>query len=154
MTRAIPIAILLAAIGQILTPPSAAAQECRRSGARAFGQWTAGLGGAWAGGMAGFKLFDDPYGPDRRVKGDEGYTPNANTAFAIGSWLASAGAVYLSGNSPGRCGSFARTLAGSFIVTIPLLAGREEPFLPLLGIVFAAPVQSLGATLMYPVRRR
>src|SRR5262245_42481999 len=51
------------------------------------GQVIGGTLGAAALGMMLFNSFDDPLGYSRRVKGDEGYTPNANTAYALGSFV-------------------------------------------------------------------
>jgi len=126
--------------------------ECRRSAVRTVGQFLAGVGGSWVVGLAAFKMFDDPGGPDRRVKGDEGYTPNANTAYAIGSLVGAVAGVYLSGPRPTQCGSLLRTTIGAAVPSIPLFFGRDEPYTPLFGVVLAAPAQSLFATAMYPAR--
>ena len=107
----------------------------------------AGVLGAWVGGMTAWSALDDPTGPGRKVKGDAGYTPNANTAFAIGSWLGSATGAWLAGSSPMSCGNFARAAGYSLAPSALLFFGREEPYLPLMGVVFAAPFQALAATL-------
>jgi hypothetical protein len=115
------------------------------------------IGGALAAGALGFaswQLVDNPEGPDRRVKGDAGYTPNANTAFAVGSFVGSLAATYLIGRGDGSRGSFAATALGAAIPTIPIALGRHEPYLPLFGLVIGAPLQAIGATLGYQLTRR
>ncbi|MCC6772325.1 MAG: hypothetical protein IT360_14120 [Gemmatimonadaceae bacterium] len=100
-------------------------------------------------GLVAWKAVDNPGGSDRRVKGDAGYTPNANTAYALGSWLGSTLAVHLAGRRYGACGSLARAALGAGIPTAVLLLGRDEPILPVLGVLFGAPAQSLGATIAH-----
>jgi hypothetical protein len=115
------------------------------------------VGGALAAGVLGFvawQLVDDPEGPDRRVKGDAGYTPNANTAFAAASFVGSVAAVYAIGRGDGSRGSFGATVLGAAIATIPLALGRHQPYLPLIGLVLGAPAQAVGATLGYQLTRR
>jgi hypothetical protein len=115
------------------------------------------LVGAAAAAVVGFvawSIVDDPEGPDRRVKGDAGYTPNANTAFAIGSFVGGAVASFLVGRADGSRGSFGATLLGAAVASIPSALGRHEPYLPLLGIVIGAPLQAIGATIGYQVTRR
>jgi hypothetical protein len=131
---------------------AARAQEtsprCHRSGRHKAGQYFGALAGAWIGGILAWQAFDDPEGPDRKVKGDAGYTPNANTAFAIGSWLgATTVAIAVAPRSAG-CRAWATAL-GTAVPTIPLLFGREEPYLPLLGVLFVAPLQALGGMVSY-----
>jgi hypothetical protein len=114
-------------------------------------------GGALAAGLLGFAawtLLDNPEGSDRRVKGDAGYTPNANTAFAVGSFVGSTVAVYLIGRGDRSRGSFAATALGAAIATIPIALGRHEPYLPIIGIVLGAPAQAIGATVGYQLTRR
>jgi hypothetical protein len=114
-------------------------------------------GGALAAGVLGFvawKAFDDPEGSDRRVKGDAGYTPNANTAFAVGSYLGGTVATYLIGRGDGSRGSFAATALGAAVATIPIALGRHQPYLPWISLVFGAPLQAIGATLGYQLTRR
>jgi MFS family permease len=105
-------------------------------------------------GFVAWQLLDDPDGSDRRVKGDAGYTPNANTAFAVGSFVGSAVAGYWIGRGDGSRGSLAATALGAALATIPLAVGRHEPYLPIIGIVFGAPLQGVGATLGYQLTRR
>lgn len=128
----------------------AAARSCKRSGARIVGQLALGVIGAWIGGIVPFAAIDDVNAPDRRVKGDEAYQPNANTAFAIGSWVGSTLGTFLAG--PQGCGSFGRTALGTGIPSVVLLLGRDDPYLPLIGVVLIAPLQAIGGTLMYPKR--
>jgi len=128
----------------------AATLSCKRSGGRIVGQLASGVIGAWIGGIVPFAMIDDPLAPDRRVKGDNGYQPNANTAFAIGSWVGSTLGTFLAG--PRGCGSFARTALGTGIPSAVLLLGRDEPYLPLIGVVLIAPLQAIGGTLMYTKR--
>jgi hypothetical protein len=114
-------------------------------------------GGALAAGLLGFAAWtvvDDPEGSDRRVKGDAGYTPNANTAFAVGSFIGSTVTAYLIGRGDRSRGSFAATAVGAAIATIPIALGRHEPYLPLIGLVLGAPLQAIGATLGYQLTRR
>jgi hypothetical protein len=105
-------------------------------------------------GFLAWKALDDPEGSDRRVKGDAGYTPNANTAFAVGSYLGSAVATHMIGRGDGSRGSFAATALGAAIATIPIALGRHQPYLPLIGLVFGAPLQAIGGTLGYQLTRR
>jgi hypothetical protein len=105
-------------------------------------------------GIAAWTALDNPEGSDRRVKGDEGYTPNANTAFAVGSFVGSAAAAYVIGRGDGSRGSLVTTALGAAIATIPIALGRHQPYLPLIGIVLGAPLQAIGATLGYQLTRR
>ena len=109
--------------------------------------------GAAAAGLGAWKLLDDPYGPGRRVKGDEGYTPAANTAYAIGSYAGGTLVAYAIGRSDGSHGSLLATAAGAGVPSVPLFLGRNEPYLPLLGLVFGAPLQALGGTVGYQLTR-
>jgi cyclophilin family peptidyl-prolyl cis-trans isomerase len=137
--------------GSVRAPQlGAAPQACAASGWRKAGQLTLGTIGAWAGGIIPYAMIDDIDAPDRRVKGDAGYQPNANTAFAIGSWVGGTLGVFLAGER--GCGSFARTAVGVGIPSLVLLLGRDEPYLPLLGVVIVAPLQGLSGTLMYRKR--
>jgi len=108
-------------------------------------QVAAGVAGAWLVGMAAWSAIDDPMAPDRKVKGDAGYQPNANTAYAIGSWVGSTLAVYAVGKAfDGHTGSLGGTAIGTGIVSVFLLLGREEPYLPLIGLAIGAPLQALA----------
>lgn len=138
-----------AAAYQFAAPLAAAPASCQRQGGERFRQFAVGLVGAWAVGLVAFKTLDDPNGPGRKVKGDAGYTPNANTAYALGSWLGSAGGAYLAGRQR-SCGSFKKSLLLTGLPTIPLLLLRDEPYLPLIGVVLGAPAQALVSTAAYP----
>jgi hypothetical protein len=111
------------------------------------GQLVGGTLAAGGAGLLAWSKYDDPYGPTRRVQGDEGYTPNANTAYAIGSFAGVVTATQLIGRTDGSHGGFLGAVLGAAIPTIPLLFGRDEPYLPLIGIVIVAPLQAIGATI-------
>ena len=126
----------------------------RVSNARIAAQIAGGAIAAALLGFAAWTILDDPEGSDRRVKGDAGYTPNANTAFAVGSFIGSTLAVYLIGRGDHSRGSFAATALGAAIPTIPIALRRHEPYLPLFGIVLGAPLQAIAATVGYQLTRR
>jgi hypothetical protein len=126
----------------------------RGSNTRIAGQIAGSLLAAGLFGFAAWAALDNPEGSDRRVKGDAGYTPNANTAYAAGSFAGSVAAAYVIGRGDGSRGSVAATALGAALATIPLALARHEPYLPLLGLVFGAPAQALGATLGYQLTRR
>ena len=128
----------------------AAPGDCKRRNLDVVLRTAGGILGAWAGGMGAWSVIDDPEAPDRKVKGDAGYQPNANTAYALGSWIGSTAGVYGVGRllTPG-CGSLGRTAIGTGAVSLILLLGREEPYLPLLGVVIGAPLQAIGGALMF-----
>jgi hypothetical protein len=111
------------------------------------GQIVVGTLAAAGAGLMSWAAYDHPYGPDRRVKGDEGYTPNANTAYAVGSFAGAVVATHLIGRLDGSKGNLLGTIVGAAIPSIPLFFGRHEPYLPLIGIVLVAPAQAIGATL-------
>jgi hypothetical protein len=125
--------------------PQPAPERCQRRTRAVVGQILAGTAGAWVGGLAAFARFDDPYGPGRRVKGDAGYTPDANTAYAVGSFVGAVAGVELAARF--RCGSALRSMLGAAAPSALLLLGRDEPYLFVLGVLFVAPVQAAGATL-------
>jgi hypothetical protein len=134
---------------------SARYQERRRaSNARIAAQIGGGALAAGLLGLAAWALLDNPEGSDRRVKGDAGYTPNANTAYAAGSFLGSVLAVYWLGRGDGSRGSLGATALGAGLATIPLALGRHEPYLPIIGLVLGAPAQAVGATIGYQLTRR
>lgn len=112
-----------------------------------------GTAGAITLGLTGWRALDNPEGRDRRVKGDAGYTPNANTAFALGSFLGATWAVYSIGRRDGSDGSMERTIIGAAIPTVVMLFGRHEPYLPILGSLLGAPAQAIGATIGYQTSR-
>jgi hypothetical protein len=145
-----------AAAGEPTTPlPSAQAkQPTYGSPLLITGQIIGGTLAAAGGGFMAWAVYDHPNGPDRRVKGDAGYTPNANTAYALGSFASAVVATHLIGRIDGSRGNLLGTAIGAAIPTIPLLLGRDEPYLPLLGIVFAAPAQAIGGMLGDQLTRR
>ena len=163
-------ALLLAAVPLAAASPPVAAQahasasvgpiryEVQRaqrgSAPRIAAQIAGGALAAGLLGMAAWSVVDDPEGSDRRVKGDAGYTPNANSAYAAASFLGSVVAVYWIGRGDGSRGSLAATVLGAGLATIPLALGRHEPYLPLIGLVLGAPAQAVGATLGYQLTRR
>jgi hypothetical protein len=124
------------------------------TGWRKAGQIAGGIRGASVVGLVAWHHWDDPYGPGRRVKGDAGYTPEANTAYAVGSCVGSTLLVYWIGRSDGSRGSFWVTALGTGLASIPLFLGRQEPYLPILGITLGAPVQALGGLIGYQSTRR
>lgn len=112
-----------------------------------FVRYVASLIGAWSGGVSSWMLIGNINRTGRKVKGDYGYQPNANTAFAIGSWAGAVLGLWAIGGD--ECGSFKKAALGAAVPSIVLLFGRDEPLLPLLGVVYVAPFQALGAALMY-----
>ena len=117
-------------------------------------QFAIGTLAAMAVGIAAFAYYDDPEGPGRRVKGDEGYTPKANAAFAIGSFAGATLASYLVGRSDGSHGSFLATALGAGIGTIPVAIAYNDPYAPFVGVIIGAPLQGLGARIGYQRTRR
>jgi hypothetical protein len=109
---------------------------------------------ALAVGIPAFAHYDDAEGPDRRVKGDEGYTPRANAALAIGSFAGATVASYLVGRSDGSHGSFLATALGAAIGTIPDALAYNDPYAPFIGVLIGAPLQGLGARIGYQRTRR
>ena len=117
-------------------------------------QFAIGTLAAMAVGVAAFAYYDDPEGPGRRVKGDEGYTPKANAAFAIGSFAGATLASYFFGRSDGSHGSFLATALGAGIGTIPVAIAYNDPYAPFVGVLISAPLQGLGAEIGYQHTRR
>lgn len=109
---------------------------------------------AMAVGIAAFACYDDPQGPGRRVKGDEGYTPKANVALAIGSFAGATLSSYLVGRSDGSHGSLLATALGAGIGTIPDALAYNDPYAPYVGVLIGAPLQALGARIGYQHTRR
>jgi hypothetical protein len=122
--------------------------------ARAVGQTVVGYVAAVTLGFAAWSIVDDPEGSDRRVKGDAGYTPNANSAFAVASFVGATAATYIVGRGDGSRGSLLATALGAGIPSVVLLAGRHEPYLPPIGIVLVLPFQAVGGTLGYRLSLR
>lgn len=107
-------------------------------------------------GTAAYALFDKPKdtpGCHRGFGEGVGYCPNANTAFAIGSFLGSTAMIQLIGPGDGGRGSLAATAIGTGIPTVPLLLGRNNELTALAGIVFGAPAQGILGTLGYQLTR-
>lgn len=107
--------------------------------------------------LVGYGLFlalDNASGQDRRVKGDEGYTPNANSGYVVGSFVAATATVMWSGRSHGQSGTWIGSSVGGAIVAVPLLfLSRDEPlFLPMT-LVVLAPLQALSSTIGYLLAR-
>ena len=130
-----------------LAPEQASSRTKRR-------QFAIGTLAAMAVGIAAFAYYDDPEGPGRRVKGDEGYTPKANAAFAVGSFAGATLASYLYGRSDGSRGSFLATALGAGIGTIPAALAYNEPYAPYADVLIGAPLQGLGAKIGYQRTRR
>lgn len=117
-------------------------------------QLAVGILAAMAVGIGAFAYYDDPEGPGRRVKGDEGYTPKANVAFAIGSFAGATLGSYLVGRSDGSHGSFLATALGAGIATVPVALAWNDPYAPYLGVLIGAPLQGVGARIGYQRTRR
>ena len=129
-------------------------QATRASNGRIAGQIVGSLLAAAIVGWTAWAVVDNPEGSDRRVKGDAGYTPNANTAYAVGSFVGSTVAAYLIGRGDGSRGSLGATALGAGIPSIALAFGRHEPYLQAFGVLFGAPLQAVGATIGYQRTRR
>ena len=140
--------LFLVATTETLTAQQRSA-DCKRSASRVGIQLLAGTVGAWVGGVGAWKAFDRPEGADRRVDGDAGYTPNANTAFAVGSWVGSTAGVYLGGDRRKACGNLAATALGTGVASVPLFLGRHNGYLPILGVVFGAQFQAVAGTVTF-----
>jgi hypothetical protein len=162
-----PTACLLVGAIFVADPGTAAAQRevrlatatfrleaARASNGRIAGQIVGSLLAAAIVGWTAWAVVDNPEGSDRRVKGDAGYTPNANTAYAVGSFVGSTVTAYLIGRGDGSRGSLAATAFGAGIPSIALALGRHEPYLNVYGVVFGAPLQAIGATVGYQLTRR
>jgi hypothetical protein len=134
-----------------LAAPPAGEQASPRTKRR---QLAIGALAAMAVGIAAFAYYYDPEGPGRRVKGDEGYTPKANAALAIGSFAGATLASYLVGRSDGSHGSFLATALGAAIGTIPDALAYNDPYAPFVGVLIGAPLQGLGARIGYQHTRR
>ena len=109
---------------------------------------------AMAVGIAAFAYYDDADGPDRRVKGDEGYTPRAIAAFAIGSFAGATLASYLVGRSDGSQGSVLASALGAGFGSIPVALAYNDPYAPYVGVLLSAPLQGIGARIGYQKTRQ
>lgn len=117
-------------------------------------QIAAGALGALVVGIPAFGRYDRVDAPDRRVKGDEGYTRKANVALAIGSFVGATTFSYIVGRSDGSHGSLLATALGAGIATIPSALAYDEPYAIVLGVLIVAPLQGLGAEIGYQHTRR
>lgn len=140
-------------------PPASIAVAALPAGEQASSRTTRrqlaiGALGAIAVGIAAYAYYDDPAAPGRRFNGDEGYTPKANAAFAIGSFAGATLASYLVGRSDGSHGSFLATALGAAVGTIPVALAYNSSHAPVVGVVISAPLQSLGARIGYQHTRR
>jgi hypothetical protein len=131
----------------------ASAQAPRKaSSQRKVAQVVVGSLAASAAGLLAFSKYDG--GPGRRVKGDAGYNRSANVAYAFGSWAGSTLMVHMIGTEDGSRAPIWKTALGTGAGSIPLFLGYDEPYLPLLGIVFISPLQSGLGTIAYQESRR
>jgi hypothetical protein len=136
-------------IGAMLLPTSTAESQESKGvrAARVAGQLVLGAGVGWLAGMAAWSVLENPSADDYRVKGDAGYSPRANVAYALGSFVGATATVQLIGAKPRP--AVWKTAIGAFVPTIWLLAMRDEPYLPLIGLVVGAPLQAIGATVVF-----
>lgn len=149
--RAQPIALANPpAVARLVSVQAIAAEPCHRSAWDVSRQLVFGVAGALIGGIVPFLAIDDAQSPNRRVKGDAGYQRSANVAYALGSWAGAAAGVALTG-TPG-CRAPAKAVIGAAIPSLLLLAGYDDPYLPVYGVVLGAPLQSIGATIGVGVR--
>ncbi|MFN8573553.1 MAG: hypothetical protein U0132_15975 [Gemmatimonadaceae bacterium] len=111
-------------------------------------QLAGGVVGAWAGGIISYKVAED-LANDRRVKGDEGYSPAGNWAWVASSLVGAALGVAGTGRGLTDHGSVKWALAGAAAPSLLLLTVVDDPYLPIYGFVFAAPLQAVGAMLGY-----
>jgi hypothetical protein len=111
--------------------------------------------GAMASGIAGvaaYKAVDDE--TNRIRNGDDPYSPDANTAYALGSWAGSAAMIHLIGSGDGSSAPLGATVLGTGVVGVPMLVGRRVAYLPLIGVFVAAPLQGLLGTIGYNAARK
>ena len=116
-------------------------------------QIAGGMLGAIAVGLLAAGPYSKVDSPDRRVKGDEGYSPKANVAYAIGSFVGSTSVAYLIGRSDGSHGSLLATALGAAIPTTVVGLAWNDPYAIVLGVVVVAPLQGLGAKIGYQATR-
>lgn len=114
-------------------------------------QLVGGLAGAWTGGLVAYKTAEH-LADDRRVKGDEGYSPAGNWAYVAGSLVGAALGVAGAGHLLRDHGAVPAALAGAAAPTLLLLTVVDDPYLAIYGLVFAAPLQAVGAMLGYAHR--
>ncbi|MFL5562458.1 MAG: hypothetical protein ACJ79K_13370 [Gemmatimonadaceae bacterium] len=116
-------------------------------------QIAGGMLGAIAVGLLAARPYSKVDSPDRRVKGDEGYSPKANVAYAIGSFVGSTSVAYAIGRSDGSHGSLLATALGAAIPTTLVGLAWNDPYAMVLGVVVVAPLQGVGAKIGYQATR-
>ena len=102
-------------------------------------------------GFAAWRAFDSPSGQHPKVRHGWGYTPTALTAMSVGSYVGATAGIWLSGRKRGASGSLLATAAGVALPTIPVLLTHDDPLLPLMIVVFWAPLQATSGYLAYKV---
>lgn len=105
----------------------------------------AGIVGAWAGGVAAYSLAES-VANDRTVSG--------NVAFIVGSALGSTLGVYTVGYLGKVRGSLLATAAGAGLPSLALFFGVGDPYMPLYGVIFVAPLQAGGAAIGFNITGR
>ena len=100
-------------------------------------------------GFAAWRAFDSPSGQHPKVRHGWGYTPTALTAMSVGSYVGATAGIWLSGRKRGAGGSLLATAAGVALPTIPVLLTHDDPLLPLMIVVFWAPLQATSGYLAY-----
>ena len=112
-------------------------------------QIVVGYMGAVLIGFLAWRAFDEPAGQHVKVKDDWGYTPDANTALGIGSYVGATLAVWGSGHASGAKGTLLGTAIGAAVPTIPILMRRDDPLLPFVAAIFGAPMQGIFGYIGY-----
>lgn len=110
-----------------------------------------------AAGLAGYGsyLLADDLSTTTRLKGDWGYDPNANSAYAAVAFVTSTAVVMWAGRAQCPKGTLLGTFLGGAVVAGPLLAyAREGPMLLPIGALVLAPAQALASTAGYQLSRR
>ncbi len=112
-------------------------------------QAVVGYMGAILIGFLAWRAFDEPAGQHSRVQQDWGYTPDAHTAFGIGSFVGATLGVWGTGRKRGATGTLLSTAVGAAIPTVWILSKRDDPMLPFVGALFGAPLQGMFAYVGY-----
>jgi len=116
-------------------------------------QMLLGTGAAWLGGAVAYAVGAG-IANDRRVPGDDAYSPAGNWALLFGSVLNGALAVHGVGRAGGVDGSYWAAAAGAALPSLVLLLPRmDECCLVLYGVV-SAPVQAASASVAFNLMRR